>query len=83
MTRKLLFLRHGKSSWSDPYLSDHDRPLASRGKKNAPQMAIIQLGKAFRNFFSRRAKYPKFRKQPIYYKFRMATSIIKWEKYYP
>ena len=41
MTRKLLFLRHGKSSWSDPYLSDHDRPLASRGKKNAPQMAKL------------------------------------------
>ena len=41
MTRKLLFLRHGKSSWSDPYLSDHDRPLANRGKKNAPKMAKL------------------------------------------
>ena len=30
--------------------------------KNAPQMAIIQLGKAFKNFFSGRTKYPKFRK---------------------
>jgi putative transposase len=31
--------------------------------KNAPQMAIIQLGKAFSNFFADRAKYPQFRKK--------------------
>lgn len=31
--------------------------------KNAPQMAIIQLGQAFRNFFSKKAKYPQFRKK--------------------
>src|SRR4029078_7702826 len=29
--------------------------------KNAPQMAIIQLGEAFKNFFAKRAKYPTFR----------------------
>lgn len=33
--------------------------------KNAPQMAIIQLGKAFQNFFAGRAKYPKFRKRGV------------------
>ena len=27
--------------------------------KNAPQMAIIQLGEAFRNFFVGRARYPR------------------------
>lgn len=31
--------------------------------KNAPQMAIIQLGKAFKNFFAGRAKYPVFKKK--------------------
>ncbi len=31
--------------------------------KNAPQMAIIQLGQAFNNFFAGRAKYPKFKKK--------------------
>ena len=31
--------------------------------KNAPQMAIIQLGAAFKNFFAGRAQYPKFRKK--------------------
>jgi putative transposase len=33
--------------------------------KNAPQMAIIQLGEAFRNFFAGRAHYPTFRKKGI------------------
>jgi len=31
--------------------------------KNAPQMAIIQLGVAFKNFFNGHANYPKFRKK--------------------
>ncbi|KGF78175.1 transposase, partial [Massilia sp. JS1662] len=31
--------------------------------KNAPQMAIIQLGEAFKNFFAHRARYPRFRRK--------------------
>jgi putative transposase len=31
--------------------------------KNAPQMAIIQLGQAFKNFFKGRARYPTFRRK--------------------
>ncbi len=31
--------------------------------KNAPQIAIIQLGNAFKNFFAGRAKYPQFKKK--------------------
>ena len=31
--------------------------------KNAPQMAIIQLGAAFKNFFAGRASYPQFKKK--------------------
>jgi putative transposase len=31
--------------------------------KNAPQMAIIQLGAAFKNFFAGRAQYPRFKKK--------------------
>ncbi|CAN7316625.1 transposase [Cupriavidus necator] len=32
--------------------------------KNAPQMAIIQLGDAFKNFFAGRARYPRSRRWP-------------------
>ncbi len=33
--KTLLVLRHGKSSWSDPDLDDHDRPLKKRGRRGA------------------------------------------------
>jgi phosphohistidine phosphatase len=31
--RRLVLVRHAKSSWDDPGLADHDRPLAARGRK--------------------------------------------------
>src|SRR5215472_2164178 len=34
--RKLVLLRHAKSAWPD--LPDHDRPLAGRGRRDAPVM---------------------------------------------
>jgi putative transposase len=41
--------------------------------KNAPQMAIIQLGFAFKNLFAGRAKYPKFRKKGIHDRFSLTN----------
>lgn len=35
----LTLLRHAKSSWSDPALDDHERPLAKRGVKAIPLIA--------------------------------------------
>jgi phosphohistidine phosphatase len=35
----LYLLRHGKSSWKDPTLRDHDRPLAGRGRRAAKAIA--------------------------------------------
>jgi phosphohistidine phosphatase len=35
----LSILRHAKSSWADPELDDHDRPLAKRGVKSIPILA--------------------------------------------
>jgi phosphohistidine phosphatase len=34
-SRHLFLLRHAKSSWDEPELADHDRPLAPRGRKAA------------------------------------------------
>ena len=39
MNKKILMLRHAKSSWDDPSLRDHDRPLNSRGLRDAANMA--------------------------------------------
>ena len=38
---QLTLIRHAKSSWDDPTLSDFDRPLNKRGNKNAPLMGKI------------------------------------------
>lgn len=35
----LSLLRHAKSSWADPELDDHERPLAKRGAKAIPAVA--------------------------------------------
>lgn len=35
----LYLLRHAKSSWDDPTLADHDRPLAARGRRDAKLIA--------------------------------------------
>jgi phosphohistidine phosphatase len=37
--RQLLLLRHAKSSWDDPRLPDHARPINARGRRNAAAMA--------------------------------------------
>ena len=37
--KTLHLLRHAKSSWDDPILADHDRPLAPRGERAARRMA--------------------------------------------
>jgi phosphohistidine phosphatase len=38
-TKRVLLLRHAKSSWKDTGLADHDRPLARRGHRAAEGMA--------------------------------------------
>lgn len=37
--KRLLIIRHAKSSWDYPELSDFDRPLNKRGKRDLPEMA--------------------------------------------
>lgn len=37
--KTVILIRHAKSSWDDPSMSDFDRPLNDRGKKDAPEMA--------------------------------------------
>jgi len=38
--KKLIILRHSKSSWDDTNLSDFDRSLNKRGNKNAEMMSM-------------------------------------------
>src|SRR5512135_47045 len=41
--KRLFVLRHAKSSWDDPGLDDHERPLAPRGRR-----AVKSLGEYLR-----------------------------------
>lgn len=43
--KTVYIIRHAKSSWSDTTMSDFDRPLNERGKKDAPAMAEKLLEK--------------------------------------
>jgi phosphohistidine phosphatase SixA len=46
MERRLILMRHAKSSWKSEVATDHARPLNKRGKKDAPRVAarLVQLG---------------------------------------
>ena len=37
--KTLLLMRHGKSSWKDDSLSDHERPLKKRGRRDSKRIA--------------------------------------------
>jgi len=39
--KTLLLMRHAKSSWDEPQLSDAERPLNSRGRRDAPRMGRV------------------------------------------
>jgi phosphohistidine phosphatase len=38
-TKQLFVMRHAKSSWDDPGLDDHERPLAPRGRRAVKLLA--------------------------------------------
>ncbi len=44
--KTLLLMRHAKSDWKQPGLSDHDRPLNARGRAAAPAIArkLLECG---------------------------------------
>ena len=37
--KTVIMVRHAKSSWEEQGVSDFDRPLNNRGKRDAPEMA--------------------------------------------
>lgn len=38
--KRLILTRHAKSSWDDPAMADHDRPLNERGKAAAADLGV-------------------------------------------
>ena len=56
--KTLLIVRHAKSSWDSADISDIDRPLNDRGKRDAPAMAqrLIKAGVRIDRFVSSPAR---------------------------
>ncbi len=46
--KSMYFVRHAKSSWTNPSLDDIDRPLNERGLRDAPFMAQLLGGKGLK-----------------------------------
>jgi len=42
--KRLILVRHAKSSWKNAALADSDRPLSGRGKRDAPRMGAWLAG---------------------------------------
>ncbi len=45
--KRLILMRHAKSDWNHPGLSDHDRPLNKRGRQAAPSMGAWLIAAGF------------------------------------
>ena len=58
-----------------------DYPWMLEVTKCAPQLAIMQLGVAFKNFFSGRARYPVPRKKGVHDRFSINLSTNHVESY--
>ena len=46
MDRRLIVMRHAKSSWAEAGMEDHQRPLNERGRRDAPKVAqkLVEIG---------------------------------------
>lgn len=79
-TKKLLLIRHAKSSWSNPSLSDYDRPLNKRGKKDASFMGkqLLQRNLVPDLFLSSSAKRAKKTAKRIAKELKFSTEAIRY-----
>jgi phosphohistidine phosphatase len=77
--KTLVIVRHAKSSWDQPGLSDFDRPLNERGKKDAPVMAnrLKEKGIELDHLVSSPAKRAKKTAKYFAEEFRLKKEDIK------
>lgn len=84
-SKQLFLIRHAKSSWKEPYDSDFERSLNSRGEHDAPAMGLKlkSLGIAPDLVISSTAKRAKQTAKKICKSIGYDTDAIKWvEKLY-
>ncbi|MDZ7758458.1 histidine phosphatase family protein [Rhodohalobacter sp.] len=82
MKKKILIMRHAKSSWSDEKLRDFDRPLNSRGEKDAPKMGryLKEMGIIPDQIFSSPAERAKLTTLAVAKELGMDSVAIRWDE---
>lgn len=80
--KTILLLRHAKSSHSDRSLKDFDRPLAKRGRKEAPLVAAFlkKVGALPASVISSPAKRAKQTTELFTQTAGIDTSLISWNE---
>ncbi len=81
-TKKILIMRHAKSSWEDRSLKDYDRPLNKRGKRDAPKMGLFlkKKGVVPNQVFSSTAARARATAIAVTEQFGMSEHEINWTK---
>lgn len=79
--KTIILVRHAKSDWSHEGLSDEERPLNERGKKDAPEMAkrLAKKGLKIDAFVSSPAKRAKKTARYFAEEFGVAKDDVKIE----
>jgi len=82
--KTLLLIRHAKSGWNDPSLSDFDRTLTERGKSDAKMMAKRVKEKSIEIdlFVSSPAKRAKKTAKIFMKGLRRKKRIYSWHQHY-
>lgn len=82
MTKTILLMRHAKSSWGDPSLRDYDRPLNSRGIRDAANMAKWLADQNLRpaQMFCSTALRTRQTAEPLLKFFGFSKEFISWKE---
>ncbi len=80
--KEILLLRHAKSSWDDPALEDYERPLAKRGKKDAPRMGSYLRKAGYKPDYviSSPARRARETTELVLEAAKCDTGILRWER---
>lgn len=81
-SKKVLLMRHAKSSWNNPGLKDFDRPLNKRGKRDAPRMGqyLKELELIPNQIFSSPAERAKSTILEVIRELDLPASQIAWDQ---
>lgn len=76
--KRVYFVRHGKSSWEDSFLKDHDRPLKKRGRNDAKLIAGIMKDEGLKIDAIYSSSAYRAKETALIFKSQLAIPIIQY-----